>query len=102
MTFLPLYSSLRRPYLECCVQLQGPQHRKDIELLGTVQRRATKVIRGMDPFSYEERLRGLGIVQPGYEKTPGRPYRTFHCLQENWRGIFYEVVVTGQGGMALN
>jgi len=58
---LPLYSTLVRPHLESYVQLWRPQHRKDMELLEQVQRRATKMIQGMKQLSYKERLRELGL-----------------------------------------
>lgn len=82
-TMLPLYKSLVRPLLEYAVGIWKPYLIKHIDTLERVQRRATKLVKGLKHLTYPERLKALKLDSLKYRRRRNdilQVYRLFNKI----------------------
>ena len=91
--FKPLFNTYIRPHIEYCSQAVGPYMVKNFMTLEKVQRRATKLVRGLKNVPYQERLQHLGLSTAKQRMTREDLIEAYKILTGKLRvdpGSFFE------------
>lgn len=76
-TFKQIYCAQIRSILEYASAFWDPYQKKDIVLIESVQKKATKYLQGMQGLNYEQRLRKLNLPTLAYRRLRGSMIETY-------------------------
>ena len=79
-SFLMLYKTFVRPTLEYCTPIWNPYFAKDIDVLESIQRCATKLLPSIVSLPYQSRLRYFNIYSLYCRRQRGHLIETYKLL----------------------
>ncbi|CAH8586867.1 unnamed protein product [Schistosoma mattheei] len=81
--FKLLYPIHVRPHLEYGIQAARLCFKYEADMLGRVQRRGTKMVKGLSDLSYEDRLRHLNLLPLSYLRIRGDLILAYRILKDD-------------------
>ena len=92
-TFVQLYKALVRPTIEYCSTVTNPVHKKDQDKIERVQRRATKLVQGLEDHTYDDRLKELRLDSLSVRRSRAdllQTYRIIHKVDNIEEDLFFQ------------
>ena len=84
--FKMIFKGLVRPHLEYAAPVWSPHLIKHKELIENVQRRATKLVPGLNQLPYPDRLKKLKLPTLAYRRVRGDMIQAYKLLTDNQDG----------------
>jgi len=100
-TIISLYKTLVRLHLEYFSTIWSPHYDKNIKQIESVQRRATKLVIGMQGLQYNEKLKQLGLMQLERQRVRSDLIETFKTINGEYdlnRYLFFQLEEGGRKG----
>ena len=91
--FVNLYKIYIRPHLEFCTSGWSPWTESDLNTLERVQKRAIRMISGLNSESYEEKLKELNLLSLKKRRERADTIQTFKILQGFSDGLAESITV---------
>ena len=85
---LRLCEALMRPNQEYCIQVWNPHLKKDVRVMEGLQRRATRMIKGLGKLSYEERLKRCQLTTLEKRRSRGEDLIEAFKILSGREGLF--------------
>jgi len=92
-TFILIYKTMVRSYLDYCCSVWAPYKKGDIEALEKVQKRATKMLPSLRHSSYPDRLKACNLTTLHYRQVRGDMIEVYKIVSGKYDSVIAPTLI---------